>query len=79
MFENNCCDISGQVVISNNSEYNSNFGMSPAQFHAGLDRLWSALELCGTQEKDVFTLAAEKIRGQREDIESLIRFIDQNT
>lgn len=33
-----------------------------AQYHAGLDKLWAALGLTTTQDTDVFTLAAERIR-----------------
>lgn len=38
------------------------YGITPEQYHAGLDKLWTALGLVGAQEKDVFTLAAEAIR-----------------
>jgi hypothetical protein len=41
--------------------YNDDFGLTPAQYHAGLDKLWDALGLTGPQDKDVFTLAAEAI------------------
>lgn len=40
----------------------SNFGISPEQYHAGLDKLWKALGITTVQDKDVFTLAAEKIQ-----------------
>ena len=36
-------------------------GITAAQYHAGLDKLWAALGLTGPQDKDVFTLAAEAI------------------
>jgi hypothetical protein len=40
-------------------------GISPAQYHVGLDKLWAALGLAGPQDKDVFTLAAEAIIAAR--------------
>ncbi len=55
------------------------YGVTPAQYHAGLDKLWDAL-LKSVQESstptvpwvgDVFTLAAKTITDQRADIESL--------
>jgi hypothetical protein len=48
------------------SEY-TEYGITPAQYHAGLDKLWSALGLTDVQEKDVFTLAAEAIKSQPEE------------
>lgn len=39
-----------------------NSDISSAQYHAGLDKLWAALGLTGVQDRDVFTLAAERIR-----------------
>lgn len=39
----------------------SEYGITPEQYHAGLDKLWAALGLTGPQDKDVFTLAAEAI------------------
>jgi hypothetical protein len=38
------------------------FDLTPAQYHAGLDKLWEALGLTSVQNKDVFILAAERIR-----------------
>lgn len=60
--------------LYNPNEYNLNFGMTPAQFHAGLDKLWEALELDGVQEHDIFTLAAERIKQQEE----VIRQLEEN-
>ncbi len=37
-------------------------GLTPQQYHAGLDKLWEALGLHGPQDQDVFTLAAEAIK-----------------
>jgi hypothetical protein len=37
------------------------FDLTPQQYHAGLDKLWSALGLTGIQDEDVFTLAARAI------------------
>ena len=38
------------------------FDITPAQYHAGVDKLWDALGLSGPQDEDVFTLAAKAIR-----------------
>ena len=45
------------------------YGITPEQYHAGLDKLWAALKLTGVQDEDVFTLAAhriEQLEGQYE-------------
>lgn len=39
----------------------SDYGLTPAQYHAGLDKLWAALKVTGVQELDVFTLCANRI------------------
>jgi len=39
----------------------NDYGLSPEQYHAGLDRLWKALGITTVQDTDVFTLAAERI------------------
>lgn len=39
----------------------SDYGITPEQYHAALDKLWKALRITTHQEKDVFTLAAEAI------------------
>ena len=46
---------------SDSTTYHDDFGCSPAQYHAGLDKLWKALRLTETQDEDVFTLAAKRI------------------
>ena len=38
------------------------YGCTPAQYHAGLDKLWKALRVVEVQDEDVFTLAARKIK-----------------
>lgn len=43
------------------------YGLTPAQYHAGLDKLWKALGFTGVQDSDVFTLAADVIRSLKED------------
>ena len=43
------------------NNYNSDFGCTPAQYHAGLARLWNALGDRGQKTEDVFTLAARAI------------------
>ncbi len=42
----------------------SEFGITPEQYHAGLDQLWDALGVTGPQDDDVFTLAAAAIRSR---------------
>jgi hypothetical protein len=37
------------------------FDISPAQYHAGLDKLWTALGVSGAQGQDVFTLTSAEI------------------
>lgn len=40
------------------------FGLTPAQYHGGLDKLWNALKLLGVsgvQDEDVFTLCARHL------------------
>lgn len=39
----------------------ADYGLTPEQYHAGLDKLWTALGLTGVQDRDVFTLASERI------------------
>jgi len=51
-----------EIIILEVSKYNSDFGLTSAQYHAGLDKLWFALGLSSAQNKDIFTLAAERIR-----------------
>lgn len=48
-----------------------NYGITPAQYHAGLDKLWAALGMTGVQTKDVFTLASEQIKNQRKQMDAL--------
>ncbi len=44
----------------------SKFDLTPEQYHAGLDKLWHALDLTSVQDRDVFTIAAERIEaGQK--------------
>jgi hypothetical protein len=39
----------------------TDFDITPAQYHTGLDKIWEALGANGEQEIDVFTQAAEAI------------------
>jgi len=48
--------------VTNRATTENEYGLTPAQYHAGLDKLWRALGLRGTQSEDVFTLAAQRIR-----------------
>lgn len=38
------------------------YDMTPEQLHAGIAILWDALGITTAQERDVFSLAAERIR-----------------
>lgn len=49
------------------------FGISAAQYHAGIDKLWKALRLTGVQNKDVFSLCAERIQK----LESIVEKIQE--
>lgn len=41
----------------------SDYGLTPAQYHAGLDKLWTALEnVKYNGERDVFTMCADRIK-----------------
>lgn len=40
-------------------------GITPQQYHAGLDKLWEALGIEGVQDEDVFTLAARAIGSKK--------------
>lgn len=69
------------------SSERDSFDLSPQQYHAGLDRLWSALAVSlgvsGVQDDDVFTLCASAItklkadndclRHERDDIGMMLR------
>lgn len=42
---------------------NNDYGISPEQYHAGLDKLWNALEnVLYNGEKDVFTMCSDRIK-----------------
>ena len=43
----------------------SEIGITPAQYRAGLDKLWDALGNEGVSDGDVFTLSARAIREAR--------------
>lgn len=38
------------------------FGITAAQYHAGIDKLWKAVNLTGVQELDIFTICSNRIR-----------------
>ena len=41
----------------------TDYGLTPEQYHAGVDRLWAAMpDLKGPQIEDVFTLASCRIK-----------------
>lgn len=39
----------------------ADYGLTPEQYHAGVDRLWDALGLTSVQDTDVFTLANARL------------------
>jgi len=45
------------------------YGITADQFHAGLDKLWNAIHLTQTQDKDIFTLVADYIKKLEDDLE----------
>jgi len=47
---------------------------SPEQYHAGIDKLWAALEITTTQDEDVFTLAARAIEEGKAMSNALINY-----
>ncbi len=47
------------------------YGLTPDQYHAGVDKLWDALGLTGTQETDVFTLANARITELQNKLEAM--------
>jgi hypothetical protein len=49
------------------------YGMTPAQLHAGIHQLWKALKVATVQSTDVFTLAAERILTLESEIKDLNR------
>lgn len=56
----------------------TSYGITPEQYHAGVDKLWAALGLTGVQDKDVFTLAAERIKELEAKLE-LTKITPKNT
>lgn len=48
----------GSVVC----ELPTGFDITPEQYRVGIDKLWAALKLHWPQNKDVFTLVAERIK-----------------
>ena len=51
--------------MSNHEEY----GITPEQYHAGLDKLWGALEnVLYNGERDVFTMCADRIKELEEKV-----------
>lgn len=49
--------------------YSYDFGLTPEQYHAGVDNLWKALGITEVQDEDVFTLAAREINQAKKWIE----------
>lgn len=55
--------------------YDARFGLTPAQYHAGLDKLWSALGVTGVQQQDVFTMSSLEILRLRDKLSSIPRAV----
>jgi hypothetical protein len=53
------------------SDLRDRFDCTPQQYHGGLDKLWNALQLFTVQDKDVFTLCAERLEQLRAENERL--------
>ena len=51
-------------------------GITPDQYHAGLNKLWAALHLTTVQDKDVFTLVAERIADLEKENDSLLQTLN---
>ena len=59
-------------MSSQSGEYNHDFGLTPAQYHGQLDRLWKALGATkGPNGEDVFTLAIQAIEQARCKVSSI--------
>jgi hypothetical protein len=53
----------------------SDYGLTPEQYHAGLDKLWDALEnVIYNGERDVFTMCSDRIK----ELESLIKQLNKD-
>jgi hypothetical protein len=53
--------------------YYPEFGCSPEQYHAAIDKIWEALGVDGPQETDCFSMAASEIVRMRSKIQELDR------
>ena len=51
--------------------YRDRFDCTPQQYHAGVDKLWSVLNVSGPQDDDVYTLTVKEITKLREEITRL--------
>ena len=59
------------------SESRDHFGgITPQQYHAGLDKLWKSLRLTEVQDEDVFTLTAREIEWLRAIVDKLPKTSD---
>lgn len=47
------------------------FDISPQQYHAGLDKLWTVLEITSPQKDDVFTLIVAELTRKKEELAEL--------
>lgn len=57
-------------------KYNADFGCTPSQYHASIDKLWKALGVSGAQNEDCFTMAANEITRLRRRVEELDSCLD---
>lgn len=51
------------------------FDLTPQQYHAGLDKLWNALDVTGVQKDDVFTMASKEIQSLKQTVRELAESI----
>ncbi len=57
--------------MSNIDEYHYDFQCTPRQYHAAIDKLWTALGVTGVQREDCFTMAANEIVRLRATVKQL--------
>lgn len=56
----------------------NNFDLSPQQYHAGLDKLWKALDVTGVQKDDVFTMASKEIQSLKRAVREFVMFTNEH-
>lgn len=57
------CEVPNSLNRVEDDETYADYGITPAQYHAGLDKLWKALgHVKRSGEHDVFALCSERIK-----------------